>query len=157
MPNDCLKDPDKTAANCVNRGHNRPSSNERTVPESAPTANRMAVPFAHRFAKRRYTGLPIRLPNHSETVIMRGSATLMVAKMMWNASDIPICDRAAIKLFIFRACLVSMLLHEPEVFRTSENSLSKWRSVGVAPVINRALRLNVRSCMAHLIKTRTRL
>ncbi len=40
-------------ANRMNPGHNRPSSNESTVPETAPTAKRMAVPFAQRFARSR--------------------------------------------------------------------------------------------------------
>lgn len=36
----------------MNLGHNNPSSKERTVPEIAPTANRMAEPRAQRFAAR---------------------------------------------------------------------------------------------------------
>jgi hypothetical protein len=34
----------------MNDGQRRPSSKERTVPETAPTAKRMAVPFAQRRA-----------------------------------------------------------------------------------------------------------
>src|SRR5882724_8031862 len=40
---------------------------------------------------------------------------------------------------------------------TSESSLEKLKSVGTLPVINRAPRLNVRSCIAHCVKTRMRL
>jgi len=39
-------------AYCMNCGHNRPSSNERTVPDTAPTAKRIVVPFAQRLANR---------------------------------------------------------------------------------------------------------
>ena len=38
-------------ANSMNRGHRSPSSNDSTVPDTAPTANRIAVPFAQRLAK----------------------------------------------------------------------------------------------------------
>lgn len=37
-------------ANAMNLGHNSPSSKERTVPETAPTAKRIDVPFAQRRA-----------------------------------------------------------------------------------------------------------
>ena len=40
-------------AKAMNRGHSRPSSKESTVPETAPTANRMAVPLAQRRASSR--------------------------------------------------------------------------------------------------------
>jgi hypothetical protein len=40
-------------AKAMKRGQSRPSSNDSTVPETAPTANRIAVPFAHRSASRR--------------------------------------------------------------------------------------------------------
>jgi hypothetical protein len=33
-------------------------------------------------------------------VIIKGNETPIVAKMMWNASDIAICDLAAMKLSI---------------------------------------------------------
>ena len=37
----------------INAGRNRPSSNERTVPDTAPTAKRMAVPFTQRLLSLR--------------------------------------------------------------------------------------------------------
>ena len=40
-------------ASSMKRGHRRPNSNDNTVPETAPTANRMAVPFAHSLARSR--------------------------------------------------------------------------------------------------------
>ncbi len=44
----------------MNSGHSSPSSNDSTVPETAPTANRIAVPLAHRLASSRSTGSPVR-------------------------------------------------------------------------------------------------
>ena len=40
-------------ANFMKRGQSSPSSNDSTVPETAPTANRIAAPRAHRFARAR--------------------------------------------------------------------------------------------------------
>ena len=37
----------------MKRGHSSPSSNDSTVPDTAPTANRIAVPLAQRFASSR--------------------------------------------------------------------------------------------------------
>jgi hypothetical protein len=37
----------------MNPGHSSPSSNDSTVPDTAPTANRIAVPLAHRLASER--------------------------------------------------------------------------------------------------------
>jgi len=37
----------------MKRGQRRPNSNDRTVPETAPTAKRIAVPRAHRLASSR--------------------------------------------------------------------------------------------------------
>jgi hypothetical protein len=69
-------------ANSMNRGQSRPSSNERTVPETAPTAKRMAVPLAHRFAKARYTSCLVRSQRHSATTIISGIAIPTAAKIM---------------------------------------------------------------------------
>ena len=40
-------------ASSMKCGHSRPSSKERTVPETAPTAKKMAVPLAQRFVRSR--------------------------------------------------------------------------------------------------------
>jgi hypothetical protein len=37
----------------MKRGQRSPSSNDSTVPETAPTANRIPVPFASRFDRSR--------------------------------------------------------------------------------------------------------
>jgi hypothetical protein len=40
-------------ANSMNPGQSSPSSKDSTVPETAPTAKRIAVPLAHRLARSR--------------------------------------------------------------------------------------------------------
>jgi hypothetical protein len=40
-------------------GQSRPNSKERTVPETAPTAKRMAVPLDQRLARVRNTASPV--------------------------------------------------------------------------------------------------
>ena len=40
-------------ANFMNSGHSSPSSNDSTVPETAPTAKRIAVPLDQRLASSR--------------------------------------------------------------------------------------------------------
>ena len=79
----------------MNPGHSRPSSNDSTVPDTAPTANRIAVPRAQRLARSRWTGSPVRRQRRSATTISTGIAIPTTAKTMWNASDIPIWTRAA--------------------------------------------------------------
>jgi hypothetical protein len=37
----------------MNRGQSKPSSNDSTVPETAPTAKKIAVPVAQRLVKSR--------------------------------------------------------------------------------------------------------
>ena len=81
-------------AKAMKAGHSRPSSNESTVPETAPTAKRMAVPRAQRFARSRYSARRVRSHAVSAATIMMGIAIPMTAKMMWKPSDSPICQRA---------------------------------------------------------------
>src|SRR5215204_2114908 len=76
-------------------GHNNPSSNERTVPETAPTANSTAVPFAHRCARSRYARSPVRRHRHSASTIISGIAIPISANTMWKPSEIAIWVRAA--------------------------------------------------------------
>ena len=81
-------------ANSMNAGQSSPSSNESTVPDTAPTANRIAVPFAQRFARSTYSDWRVRSHAISAATIMTGMAIPMTAKIMWNASDRPICHHA---------------------------------------------------------------
>jgi hypothetical protein len=56
----------------MNVGQSSPSSKLNTVPETAPTANRMAVPLAHRLASSRSTGSRVRSHRHSAMTISAG-------------------------------------------------------------------------------------
>jgi hypothetical protein len=66
----------------MNSGHSRPSSKGNTVPETAPTAARIVVPFAHRFASSRYASSRVTLHLHSAITIIRGRAMPIAAKIM---------------------------------------------------------------------------
>src|SRR5512134_4012527 len=81
-------------ANDMKRGHNSPSSKERTVPETAPTANRTAVPRAQRLASSRNTGFPVRRCAASAMTMRRGIPIPATAKTIWKAKNIAICARA---------------------------------------------------------------
>ena len=78
----------------MNLGQSRPSSNESTVPETAPTAKRMDVPLAIRRASSRQPGSPVRRWRTSAITMKSGSATPAAANAMWNASERPIWARA---------------------------------------------------------------
>ena len=81
-------------------GQSKPSSNESTVPETAPTANKMAVPFAHLLQRSRYTGCFVRRYIPSAMAISSGIPIPNAAKTMWKASDMAICERAKRKSLI---------------------------------------------------------
>jgi len=82
-------------ANSMNRGQSSPISNESAVPETAPTAKRMAAAFAHFRASARYSGRRVRSHSPSAATISSGSPTPSAANTMWNASENAICARAA--------------------------------------------------------------
>src|SRR6185369_7098355 len=79
-------------------GHSRPSSNDSTVPDTAPTANRMAVPLAQRRVRSRYVASCVRSHKASEMTMSRGMPTPMTAKTIWKASESPIWARAKARL-----------------------------------------------------------
>ncbi len=45
----------------MNSGNRSPSSNDSTVPDTAPTANRIATPLDQRFASSRSSASPVLL------------------------------------------------------------------------------------------------
>src|SRR3990172_2933429 len=81
--------------NDMNPGHKSPSSKERTVPETAPTAKRTAVPRAQRLASSRKTGFPVRRCAASAITMRSGIPIPATAKRMWKAKSIAICARAS--------------------------------------------------------------
>ena len=79
----------------MNSGQRSPSSKESTVPDTAPTANRIAVPLAHRLASSRQMGSPVFCHRRSASTMSTGMPIPTTAKTMWKASDIAIWDLAA--------------------------------------------------------------
>src|SRR5687767_1999305 len=79
----------------MNVGQRRPSSKDSTVPDTAPTAKRIAVPLAQRMASLRKTGFPVFSHMPSAMAIITGMVMPATEKRMWKASDIAICARAA--------------------------------------------------------------
>ena len=60
------------------------------VPDTAPTANRIANAFDQRRASARYSGSPVRRCSPSAISIITGRPTPNTAKSRWKASDVPI-------------------------------------------------------------------
>ena len=82
-------------ANRMKVGQSRPSSNDSTVPDTAPMANRIAVPLAQRLARSRHSRSPVFRYRRSATTISTGMPMPTTAKMMWKPSETAICERAA--------------------------------------------------------------
>jgi hypothetical protein len=66
----------------MNSGHSRPSWNDNPVPDTAPTANRIAVPFDQRLQRSSQTGSPLRSQRSSATTIKSGIAIPTEANTM---------------------------------------------------------------------------
>ena len=66
----------------MNFGQSSPSSNESTVPLTAPTAKRIAVPLLQRFARSSQTGSPVLSHLRSANTISAGMPMPITAKMM---------------------------------------------------------------------------
>src|SRR5262245_37991449 len=88
----------------MNSGQSSPNSNDSTVPETAPTANRIAVPLAQWRVSAIRAASPVRNQRISAITIIRGIAIPATAKTIWNASEIAICERAASKSVIGGLC-----------------------------------------------------
>lgn len=87
--------PTSGPARSMKSGHSSPSSNDSTVPLTAPTANITAVPFDHRFASSSQLSSFVRRYMPSAMTMSSGIAIPTTANTMWKASDIAICERAA--------------------------------------------------------------
>jgi uncharacterized Zn-finger protein len=78
-------------------GHRMPSSNDRIVPDTAPTANSTPSVLPQRRASSRQAGSPVRRPRHSATSTSSGNPTPRQATMMCQPRDTAIWVRAAIR------------------------------------------------------------
>jgi hypothetical protein len=74
-------------ANSMKPGQSSPSSKESTVPDTAPTAKRIAVPLDHRFARSRWMASPVFCQRRSAMTMSTGMPIPTTAKMIWKASD----------------------------------------------------------------------
>src|SRR3984957_4218560 len=92
----------------ISPGHSRPISYDSTVPDTAPTATSTAMTFDHRRASSLATGSFRLMPIHSAVIVTAANATPKQARMMWNPSDDPICDRAGTGLvpLTARTCVI---------------------------------------------------
>ena len=78
----------------MKRGNKRPSSNESTVPDTAPIAKRMAVPFAQRFESESQRASRVRRYIASANTMSTGMPIPIIAKTMWKPSETANWDRA---------------------------------------------------------------
>jgi hypothetical protein len=84
-------------ANAMKRGKSKPSSKLMIVPDTAPTAKRIANAFDQRSASARQTGSPVRRCIPSAITIISGNPTPSTANTRWNASEVPIWARPAVR------------------------------------------------------------
>src|SRR5216683_4022592 len=84
--------------NAMKRGQRRPSSKDRTVPETAPTAKRIPNALDHRRASTIQASSRRHKARPSAIHMRRGSPTPRTAKTMWNPSEVPIVARARVVL-----------------------------------------------------------
>ena len=82
----------------MKRGQSRPSSKERTVPETAPMAKRTPKALDQRRARSVQPGSRRHRPSPSAIAMSTGSPTPSTAKTMWKARDVPIVARANVTL-----------------------------------------------------------
>ncbi len=78
----------------IHRGHRMPNSNDRIVPDTAPTAKSTPMTFAQRRASVAYTRSPVRRPFHSASTTRNGTDMPMHASTMCEPSENAICWRA---------------------------------------------------------------
>ena len=79
----------------MNSGHSRPSSNDRIVPVTTPTANSAIIAFDQRRASASSSGSPRRRPSHSIPRTSAGNATPKHTSGMCTANDSACICRAS--------------------------------------------------------------
>jgi hypothetical protein len=72
---------------CIQTGHSSPSSNDRIVPVTTPTANRASMMRDQRRAIVRYSASPVRRYRHSANSTSTGNAMPKQTSGMWTDSD----------------------------------------------------------------------
>src|SRR5580692_5235205 len=105
----------------IRPGHSRPISYDSTVPDTAPTATSTAMTFDQRRASSSAAASPRLMPIHSAVMMTAAKAMPKHARMMWNPSDDPICDRAGTG-FTARMCAAAPSA-KPSIRRVSGRRL----------------------------------
>ena len=78
------------------------------MPDTAPTATSTAMIFDQRRASSSAAASPRLMPIHSAVMVTAANAMPKQARMMWNPSDDPICDRACTG-FAARTCTTATI------------------------------------------------
>src|SRR4051812_8699062 len=71
----------------MNSGQSRPSSNDRIVPVTTPTANSAIIAFDQRLASASSSESPRRRPSHSMNSTSAGNAIPKQTSGMWTANE----------------------------------------------------------------------
>jgi hypothetical protein len=79
----------------IHSGHSSPSSKERIVPVTTPTANRASMMRDHRRARVRHTGSPVRMERYSANRTRTGKAMPKHTSGICTASDSACICRAS--------------------------------------------------------------
>ena len=98
IPSIAKATPKASPKRSMKRGQSSPNSNERTVPVTAPTANRTATAFDQLRASRSAASSFRFRPRYSAISIIAGKATPKQASTMWKPRVKPIWLRAASRL-----------------------------------------------------------
>jgi hypothetical protein len=87
--------PNTLPKSCIHTGHSSPSSKDRMVPVTTPTANSASMIRDHRRASVRYSWSPVRRYRHSANSTSTGNAMPKHTSGMCTASDSACICRAS--------------------------------------------------------------
>jgi hypothetical protein len=94
-PSSVNPSPNTFPKSCIHTGHSRPSSKDRIVPVTTPTANSASMIRDHRRASVRYSSSPVRRYRHSANRTITGNAIPKHTSGMCTASDSACICRAS--------------------------------------------------------------
>jgi hypothetical protein len=94
-PSSVNPSPNTFPKSCIHTGHSSPSSKDRIVPVTTPTANSASMIRDHRRARVRYSSSPVRRYRHSANSTITGNAIPKQTSGMCTASDSACICRAS--------------------------------------------------------------
>ena len=86
-PSSVKPSPKTLPKSCIHTGHSRPSSKDKIVPVTTPTANSASMILDQRRASVRYSGSPVRRWRHSANRTRTGKAMPKHTSGMCTASE----------------------------------------------------------------------